>query len=805
MGLDREETFAQVYLSPSPYFEAFEEEIDLRTWTPNDHHTAGLVFIQKDDALILGDILKSTPAVRINKWRSRCRGAILLEVEGKPVQSTKDVASILENLKQRKFKKARILLAHPEVKGGLTSTGIPQLHIDQLNTRFIMNLDHIQRQSAPTIISGGVHHWSFNKLTRGKLLKTKEWNEWRDAEWLQLEQYYSQGMFGDPTFVKDYSQVFHIVWTYMVKDLMARKKARMACDGSPRGGKARILDYTHANCIDHTASRLFYGISAAENLLIYGADVSNAFSEAPPPKQGFYILPDRAFKEWWEAKGLKPLEPGQVIPVMRAMQGHPESSRLWEKHIDRIIRKYGFKPTVHEPCLYLGEVRGERCIFKRQVDDFALATEHEETAHHFFDILDDELTMPMKRLGLITLFNGVDITQSRYYVKISCETYLDKVSKRHLDLWMKDLKMTTIRPLPMPATESFMKAFDAALGDPTESVQKDLEKEYQFAYRSGIGEIIYAMVTCRPDVSTAVVRCAQHSACPAKQHYHAVRHILKYLYLTKNDGIYYWRSRPLMALPEHPLPQHNAAFHGPMPPSAKRRAPLPLEPATSADSNWAACLKTRRSTTGINVNIAGGAIGYKTKLQPTVAGSSTEAEFMAAYDAGKMVLFLRSIMYDLGIPQQAASIIFEDNDGATAMANAQKPTTRTRHMDIKYFLLAEWVERDLMILERVNTAINTADHFTKILDRTLFYRHVDFIMGHIPPPYSPCYDAKAWNPNYVKNEDVTREHLAIRPTTAAAAKCELILDRWVDIVSHVCIPNPIWSEYHIELWGGVST
>jgi hypothetical protein len=67
---------------------------------------------------------------------------------------------------------------------------------------------------------------------------------------------------------------------------------RIACDRSPRGGKARILDYTHANCNDHTASRLFYGISAAENLLIYSADVSNAFSEAPQPKQGFYILPE---------------------------------------------------------------------------------------------------------------------------------------------------------------------------------------------------------------------------------------------------------------------------------------------------------------------------------------------------------------------------------------------------------------------------------------------------------------------------------------------------------------------------------
>jgi len=48
----------------------------------------------------------------------------------------------------------------------------------------------------------------------------------------------------------------------------------------------------------------------------------------------------------------------------------------------------------------------------------------------------------------------------------------------------------------------------------------------------------------------------------------------------------------------------------------------------------------------------------------------------------------------------------EDNDACTAMGNAQKPTTRTRHMDIKYFLLCDWVERELMHLERVDTKIN---------------------------------------------------------------------------------------------------
>jgi hypothetical protein len=187
-----------------------------------------------------------------------------------------------------------------------------------------------------------------------------------------------------------------------------------------------------------------------------------------------------------------------------------------------------------------------------------------------------------------------------------------------------------------------------------------------------------------------------------------------------------------------------------------------------------------------------------------VANSSTEAKFMGGHDAGKMVLFLRSILFDLGIPQQAASIIYEDNDGDTAKANAQKPTSRTRHMDIRYFSLAKWVERDLMILERIHTSINEADHFTKILDRTLFYRHINHIMGHIPPPSSPCFDATAWSAGIVKNKDITHDSLAIRPEAARAAKCTMSLDLWVDIVSHDCTSNPICIPT-LDIVGGVST
>ena len=154
------------------------------------------------------------------------------------------------------------------------------------------------------------------------------------------------------------------------------------------------------------------------------------------------------------------------------------------------------------------------------------------------------------------------------------------------------------------------------------------------------------------------------------------------------------------------------------------------------------------------IQLAGGTIAYKTKFQPTVALSSTEAEFMAACDVGRMCLFVRSILWDLNIPQEAATVAYKDNDGCTAMGNAQKPTPRTHHIDIKYFALCDWVEHDLILLDRIDTSINVADHLTKILSRTLFRRHTDDLLGHVPPKYSPVYQRaiSTYSDNY--KEDI---------------------------------------------------
>ena len=57
-------------------------------------------------------------------------------------------------------------------------------------------------------------------------------------------------------------------------------------------------------------------------------------------------------------------------------------------------------------------------------------------------------------------------------------------------------------------------------------------------------------------------------------------------------------------------------------------------------------------------------------------------------------------------------------------------------MDIKHFALADWVERDLLIMKQINTTDNYSNSMTKAQGRQLHYRHADYILGKIIPSYA---------------------------------------------------------------------
>ena len=178
-----------------------------------------------------------------------------------------------------------------------------------------------------------------------------------------------------------------------------------------------------------------------------------------------------------------------------------------------------------------------------------------------------------------------------------------------------------------------------------------------------------------------------------------------------------------------------------------------------------------------------------------------------------MLLYVHSILWDLDVPQEAASQLYENNNACTAMANAQKPTSCTHHMYIRYHVLCKWVEHDLIVLEQVDTTINKADHFTKLLSQVLFHRHIDHIMGHVPPEYPLAYQRSTGQFDTPTSDNVPESYTTKTtmlviiqqesddlyiPIAARAARIytpdyrALTNTSWTKIVASTCLPyNPI--------------
>ncbi len=258
-------------------------------------------------------------------------------------------------------------------------------------------------------------------------------------------------------------------------------------------------------------------------------------------------------------------------------------------------------------------------------------------------------------MGLVMLFNGIDVQQTRNWIKISVSTYVERIMEKHLTKTWINVKAAPDQPTPLSTKQSFLRDFLSAEGDPDSKLQAQLAQSMGFGYRNGIGELIYAMITCRPDLSYGVVRSSQYSSCLAEIHYHGVGHMLKYLWCTRHDGIYFWRAEPREDLPEVDPPTINSSTHDLLLDGRPHHGPYKLH--GYMDSNWSTFPRTCHTMGGGGLRLAGGTVTYKTNLLKTIAQSSTEGEFMEATDFGKMTLFVRSIMWDLGIPQCLATVL----------------------------------------------------------------------------------------------------------------------------------------------------
>ena len=103
-----------------------------------------------------------------------------------------------------------------------------------------------------------------------------------------------------------------------------------------------------------------------------------------------------------------------------------------------------FTSASREPCLYHGTFDGIPIYLLRQVDNFAVAAPTEDIANTIFTQIELGFKQPLKLLGLLTMFNGLDIIQSARFVKISCKTYITKILQGHD--WIRPTHKSPIIP-----------------------------------------------------------------------------------------------------------------------------------------------------------------------------------------------------------------------------------------------------------------------------------------------------------------------------------------------------------------------
>lgn len=312
------------------------------------------------------------------------------------------------------------------------------------------------------------------------------------------------------------------------------------------------------------------------------------------------------------------------------------------------------------------------------VDDIILATSTEvmlnkikTNLHNAFQIVDK---------GPIHYCLGIQVERigNRGSIQIHQSQYIDDLLNKNN---MQDCKPYYT---PLNAGQKLVKSDES-------SNQVDATE-----YQSLIGSIMFLAVSTRPDILHSISKLSQFNVSPSTDHLVAVKHLLRYLKQTSNLKLVYLKT--------------NEPLH------------------SFVDADWAGNVDDRKSYTGYSFFLAGGAISWESKKQPSVALSSTEAEYMALSQASKEAVYLRNLIMELGFPKYVSDPIhiYCDNTGAQQLVKNPVYHARTKHIDIRHHYVRQIYEESIIELKYISTEDMIADILTKNLYRP---KHEKFVKG----------------------------------------------------------------------------
>ena len=221
-----------------------------------------------------------------------------------------------------------------------------------------------------------------------------------------------------------------------------------------------------------------------------------------------------------------------------------------------------------------------------------------------------------------------------------------------------------------------------------------LSPEQKKIYQSAVGSAIFYS-SDRRDVRFEVKELARHMSDPRSCDWDNLLLLTRYLKWRRTVGR---------------ITQVN---------EASKKGPLTLD--GFSDSDWGACIETRRSTDCVIVNVAGTTAIAHTQTQPGLpATSSGEAETRGLGRLAREVLFVKQLAEeDFGLEVEAQPRLWTDASTALQTAKRLGAGSKMRHLEVSHFLVQELVKTRKVKIGKVAGPLNPANCLTKHLDAKL--------------------------------------------------------------------------------------
>ena len=222
--------------------------------------------------------------------------------------------------------------------------------------------------------------------------------------------------------------------------------------------------------------------------------------------------------------------------------------------------------------------------------------------------------------------------------------------------------------------------------DTSSKLMKSTDEDESFdqhQFKAAIGSL---SIGTRPDIAFAVSNAAKFSSEPTKQHWTAVKRIMRYLRGTVNLGLAF-------------TPQ------------------LSGKVVRYSDADLGGDVNDRKCTSGCLFQVCAAAISWRSKKQACVALTTAEAEYMVLASATQEAIWLGQLTSELGIGTPAKATIFEDNQSAIGMTKNPQFHGRSKHIAIKYHFVRDQVGKGTVKLKYCPTKEMVADMLTKGLPK----------------------------------------------------------------------------------------